>query len=139
MSMTPSAASDTKISDLPAAPGSMKLALATGACEIRAMVGASKLLSARPPGPPGENVPGELPPEQPPSIASVADAPSAARITRKIAIKLAYHFCSPWSAPRKVSVVQLVKHSRSTRFENEASAEETKVLRVASNEILALE
>ena len=164
--MTPLAASDTKISDLPAARGSMKLAVATGACETRAMLGASRLLSVRPadaicrctdwpptPGPPGENSAGELPPEQPASIASVADAPSAARIMRRIAIKLDYHFCSLWSAPRKVSIIQLVKHShdracddvvaaatiRSTRVDNEASAEETKVLRVASKEILVLE
>jgi hypothetical protein len=71
---------------------------------------------------------------------------------RKIAIKSAYHFCSLWSAPRKVSVIQLVKHSHNLacgevrrrgdekvyEVENEASAEETKVLRVASNEILAI-
>src|SRR5580692_2502671 len=116
MSMTPLAASDTKISDLPAARESMKLAVATGLCEIRAMLGASRLLSARPmDGPPGENAPGELPPEQPASIASVADAPSTAWIMRKIAIKLAYHFCSLWFAPRKVSVIQLVKHSHRKR------------------------
>src|ERR1700722_14391622 len=124
MSMTPSAASDTKISDLPMARESMKLAVAIGLREIRAMVGASRLLSVRPadaicrcadwpptPGAAGESAAGGLPPEQPASIASVADAPSAARIMRKIAIKSAYHFCSLWSAPRKVSVIQLVKHS----------------------------
>src|ERR1700722_7437947 len=165
MSMTPSAASDTKISDLPMARESMKLAVAIGLREIRLMVGASRLLSVRPadaicrcadwplaPGPAGENAAGGLPPEQPASIASVADAPSAARIMRKISIKSAYHFCSLWSAPRKVSVIQLVKHShnlacgevrrrgdeRVYEVENEASAEETKVLRVASNEILAI-
>src|SRR5580698_1656704 len=160
MLTTPSAASDTKINGLWTALGSMKLAVVTGSCEIRVMVGGSRLLSVRPVdaicrctdcpptlGPPGENSAGELPPEQPPSIASVADAPSAARIVRKIGIKSDYHFYSLWSAPRKVSIIQLVKHShnrarddvvaagtiRSTRVENEASAEETKVLRVASN------
>jgi hypothetical protein len=90
-------------------------------------------------GPPGENAAGELPPEQAASIASAADAPNVARIIRKIAINWDYHFCSPWSAPRKVSIIQLVKRSHSLACENEASAEVTKVLRVASNEILALE
>ena len=110
--MTPLAASDTKISGLPAAVGSIKLAVATGSREIRAMVGASRLLSARPMDAIcGENTAGELPPEQAASIASVADAPSAARIVRKIGIKSDYHFYSLWSAPRKVSIIQLVKHS----------------------------
>src|SRR5450755_573307 len=85
------------------------------------MAGGSRLLSVRPVdaicrcadwpptlGPPGENTADELPPEQPASSASVADAPSAARIMRNIAIKSDYHFCSLWSAPRKISIFQLV-------------------------------
>ena len=59
----------------------------------------SRLLSVRPAdaicrcadwlptlGPPGENTADELPPEQPASIASVTDAPSAARIMQNIDI-----------------------------------------------------
>jgi hypothetical protein len=67
------------------------------------------------PVPPGENSAGELPPEQAASIASVADAPSAARIVREIGIESDYHFYSLWSAPRKVSIIQLVKHSHNLR------------------------
>src|SRR5579863_850238 len=143
MSTTPPAASDTNVSGLLAAVGSIKLAVATGSCEIRAMVGASRLLSARAvDGSPGENGAGELAPEQPASIASIADAPSAAWIVRKIAIELAYHFCSLWSAPRKVSVVQLVKHShnegRKRGISRRNKGLEGRLQRDSSTEILAV-
>src|SRR5450755_1211770 len=93
------------------------------------MAGGSRLLSVRPVdaicrcadwpptlGPPGENTADELPPEQPASSASVADAPSAARIMRNIAIKSDYHFCSLWSAPRKTSIVGRRQRESSPRI-----------------------
>src|SRR5580698_8763997 len=119
MLTTPLAASDTKMSGLPAARGSIKLFVAIGSRVIRAMFGGSRLVSVRPvvancrwtdcpaePGVPGDSAAGELPPEQPASITSAADAPSAARSSRKIAIKSDYHFLLHWFAPRKVSIVQ---------------------------------
>ncbi len=97
---------------------------------MRAMFGGSKLLSVRPvvancrwtdcpaePGATGDNAAGELPPEQPASIASVADAPNAAQSLREIAIQSDYHFLLHWFAPRKVSIVQLVNNGLEGRLQ----------------------